>query len=819
MTVRQLNTIACQRNGRRYGARIDQKDWNIHRSKLVELHAAKLRRIDMLEILKKDCNFHPTLPQLNRQMELMGLGKGGKMTVPRLPNRRLRPFDPLNTPVDFIAEYPSILPVQQPTNSQAIESFSMNQHYALNEDVASFENESAPLTELSNSTLSPKMESQSPEADVSLEQPQLPIAESTNGTNIVAGHLLALDSGNEKEAIETFDSMSVSNINPTDPLGIFEYCSQACCEKRLQYHNKMIAAGFLASLQCWSHASNLLHELISDMENDATVSVSDRMWVKINYNRVNGNIFQPDRPTSIWSKGFCDVAEPLHEYIEAAQNEVLSSPLGHLCLTGQFRATGVFQYYLPNHTSLDSYESQVQALNFELLPREEKNRLIYRLMLWCLQALQSPKLRETVEHASRRIRHTLGFRDQILPGLLACHFVSQWIDRPCAVTLQYLARLRTRPATTFKLDVMLPETFAAISSMVVLRVDGSQYMSSSNFVDDLLKCLKNAMKKLCNLSPERYCPEFAAIITELYNQSSNNGQHTANFKDELAMEIANKIMGDSDGPLTWMRSADTFKVHDFSFSDDESEASFDPKLLLTPKKQRTESSSSSKSIEDQASIFSTANGTPDYKSSSSTINSLVPSAPIDSLVPSSTIDSLVQQCENIAVVEKPKEVVRCRLQKRPEISPRRYPTNSTINSGNMSMDEMEMRCIAARTSTMALKQRLGLSDMASRSPSTFSKMSLGSKFSLNGMMDIDRKSSVTSSNRISNRFSYSRDDLFMADALVEQVCESFGLQRHDLSDCELRRKISDWVKHCKVPTNQETSSWRQSYTVEEETSD
>lgn len=799
--MRPLNTIVCQRNGKRYGPRIDQADWNIHRSKLVELHAAKLRRADMLEILKKDCNFHPTLPQLNRQMEMMGLGKGGKLTVPRPSNRTQRYFHQLNTPVDFIVEYPSMLPVRQPADLQVMEFFSAKQHEPLDESRKMFEKELAPSLQLSDSIVPSEMSLESPEAVSSEQQPQLMLAEYPTGANNVAELLVVSDSTSGKGFVEPSDSTDTPNVDPMNPLDMSEYCLEACCEKPLQYHKRMVAAGFLSSLQCWSHASDLLRELISNLENDPAVSISDRMWVKINYNRINGSIFHPDRPTSIWSKGFRDVAEPLHDYIDAAQNEVLSSPLAHLCLTGQFRATGIFQYYLPNPTSLDSYESQIQALRLELIVREEKNRLISRLVLWCFQTLQLPKLRESMKDARRRTKSTLGFRDQILPGLLACHFVSRWIDQPCPVILQFLARLRTSPATTFKLDVMLPETLAVISTMVVLRLDGFPHMSSSSFVDDLLKCLKIAIKRLYRLSPEEYCPEFAATMTELYNQSSDNTQQKTSFKDELAFEVASKIIGDSDsvkGPFTWMRSADTFKVHDFVYSEDESEVSLEPKLLLTPKKPRTESSSSSRSMEDQASIFSVANCTPNSKSSCSTIN------------------SLVKPCEEINVDEKSERSVRRRLQKRPEIPPRRYPTNSTNTSWRMSLDEM--RCIQARTSTMAFAQRVGISDAASRTPSTLSKMSLGSRFSFNRTVGIDRVSSVASS----NRFSYTRDDSFRADVPaepVEQVCESSGFQPHDLRDCELQRKISDWGKHCMAPTHQETSDWRQSYTMEEDTDD
>lgn len=765
--------IQCQApTGKRYSKRIRRGEWQAHWPKIVELHATKATRNTILERLAIDCDFHPTPCQLNRQMENEGLGKGGKITAGkgRTGKTNLTHLDQ-----DFYElELDDTSPPSQPPSlgrTSFDEDGSWESLY-----VPDFEHGMPRTPDLTDNAL--------------------------GGLGLVIG----TNKVREELSEERENQSDTPFLDNTNPVGCSDYCQQACCAKLIQHHRSLLAANFLTCLQCWSQASEILGQLISDMEVDESVSVSDRTWVKINYNRMNGTLFQPDHRTSIWStSGYTDMAKPLDEYLEEATSESLSNPLAHLCMTGQFRATGEFEYYLPNSVNLDSFDKQVQALYLELVEREEQNRSILTLMIWCSNTLKSSNLLARLEQISKQTTYTSRFREQILPRLLACHFVSEWINEPCQITMRLLAKFRARSRTIFKLDVMLPETFAVIGGMVTARTDCTVYSSTKSLSEGLLKSLKKATRKLWDLNAEEYCHEFAARTAEIYNQSSAYGQQATHFNDNFAIEVANQIIGRSscyEGPFEWMRSADTFKVHDIGRLDTEVEATTEPSLLVDPRKLRTESSSSSKSTLGQLSTFS------------------APESAMNASSTSSTIDLLVRKRRDVAIQGSPEPTPAKHVKQRPEIPPRRYHSNTT-NRTNSSGRRIykEMTDMSGRSSAEASARKEGAQQVASRTASTLSKMSLGTQYSFRQVFGVDRNNSRTLSSP--NRDSFvGGEEVLMVDApaaLHERILRPSGQQREGLlsSDPRQNTRVFSWVEEVSVHQHEDALSPRRSYIAED----
>ena len=81
-----LTFRACQPDGTRYNARIDDRTWNTYQDVLQDMHDRKMTRTMMLDILDQDHDFHPSLPQLNARMNKWGYAVYASKPRPRLPS-------------------------------------------------------------------------------------------------------------------------------------------------------------------------------------------------------------------------------------------------------------------------------------------------------------------------------------------------------------------------------------------------------------------------------------------------------------------------------------------------------------------------------------------------------------------------------------------------------------------------------------------------------------------------------------------------------------------------------------------------------------
>lgn len=81
--AQQLKIYSPQES--RYSARIKDEEWERHREKLMRLHNENVPRKQMLDILKREDDFSPSLPQLDARLNLWGLRRYEKST-PNLDN-------------------------------------------------------------------------------------------------------------------------------------------------------------------------------------------------------------------------------------------------------------------------------------------------------------------------------------------------------------------------------------------------------------------------------------------------------------------------------------------------------------------------------------------------------------------------------------------------------------------------------------------------------------------------------------------------------------------------------------------------------------
>ena len=706
--------IQCREDGTRWARRYDQRTWSLHRPKITELRQEKFGVDAIVAILKNDHDFHVTAPQLTTQLRRWGLGKTSKSNG----------GEGQQAATDAVQE-------RSPEHSQQPDLFS------------DFVNEQCPLIGPASGALL---------ADENRAQELLPVDVDQQGCDPEPRTHLA-------------------------PPNMPQSCTESCCSHLQDYHNKVLAAAFLSSLQCWSQASKILLEVICEQHNDNSVSVSDRVWIKLNYNRINGSIFHPGRQTSIWStSGWCDMEQPLRAYIEVAQSERLTSPLAHLCLTNQYRSLGTFEY---ESAHVSSGIQEIAALKSEIESREKSNSSIRGLMLWCLLSLDAPILRRTVKQLKVHSGANTDPINASLACLLACHFMSQWITRPCSSSVEQMATLRRTQGAYFGLDVFLPEAFCVFGVMITSRMKILTLVSPDNFVERTLAAMCEAMKEVCRLTQQRYCHEFAENLLGLFNRSAADGQRKCNFINELATQAAHKIMGkgyiskygiqttDSISQSTWMRSADCFKVHSLEICPDTKELAAVPNDVLEQ--------SPRPSIESQESVPAL---TPD--STGSGISE-------SSQTSTSTIDSFIKELEgvlSIEVKEPETQVLTTPLKRWTAGIPRRFPTHSS----GMSM--ASMRNMSARAETERLAVRLGVQRMLSTASSTASRMSVCTQNSLDRMLAVEKGDAKVEA----ARFSFAGNEASITEPVSIMEVDCGPQPQFDLRDVELQRNIFTWVR-------------------------
>ncbi|KAK5094362.1 hypothetical protein LTS08_008643 [Lithohypha guttulata] len=660
-SVRPFQAISCAPNGSRWSRRISEGEWNSHRKRIEDFHKAGMTREAIHEFLKIEDDFHPSMPQLNGQMTAWGLKRKA------VPGRKsaLSARQPLVRPPLLVPEVP--LSEDHEQNDISSMLLQLTEVLQVDQDVPT-----AKTTALPNSSWEP------------------------------------------------------------------QYCDEACCTTAIFHQRKMLGACFLMFLKCWPQASGILQGLIDEMTHDKTVSTSSIIWAKANYNRIYGGGSKPDDLISIWTTPSGNIVESLWADVEVVATEALPSPLMFLCLTGTYRAYGELEKAQPPPAVFHCFEVQLQTLTREIQEYEEETTLLLQLLVGCSYILESAALHSTFEHFKLHVNHVPAdtFHDFILPRLLACHIMSAWIDKPRIATLSSLAAFRNS-SSIFKPDVLLPELFVTFSHMIAARIHDIPPLLSPTFVSDLKKAVRKAVMKLCFAQKSWYCAEIAKVLLSLFHKPAIQSNRKHQYMDQLALKTAHKIMGTgyismfgsqpagSTGPLTWMRSADCFKVKKVCTRVDVIPEAPGPQTCNSSAvlgKQRTESVASNESTLSPPSITgSTVVGSASSSQSSCpTLNSVIEEQDPSSPIPKSQANS---------------------TSSRPTITrsatgdlPRRFPTSS---SGRLSF--CEILATNARVTTNQMRRQTGSPSSVSRTDSraSSSRMTMDSQYSFRRVFGIE----------------------------------------------------------------------------------
>lgn len=709
-------------------------------------------KIHERECQHHDCDFHPTLPQLNRKMQAWGLSNSSKSGGAQVATPS---FD---APLVVDPSLPGVFP---------------NVHQAYNRDGVTQVNDpgdssSDPTVVLGQSSFL-ELDSDTEDSDTGDGQRSPVMDEYGTALTLVA-------SNRHSES-----SLRVEHATPFEAEAT--YCEDTCCTTLFRSHKKLMAASFLAGLRCWREASGILNKLIAELDPNLSISVSERTWVKLIYNRIKGSIFNPDKSTNIWSTtGWLNMSDPLSDYIKQAESQVLPSALATLCLTTQYRRLGSFEYYLLAADNYDSYDGQVRVLSLELQAYEQQSRILLGILSWCNDILAHPTFREAVEMLPAFVEHTDGLRESVLPRLLACHFMSFWIDEPPQALSKNLISLKTRARAVFVPEFMLPETFIAISHIILKRTQHFPMLSASTFVNGLLQALKTATRESCQLHVEHYCNEIASTLITVCSQTSTNPQANCPHSEHLVMQTAHKMMGTNnlgarglEKPFTWIRTAENFRVNSIYHcpglpASDRRETSIDPANLRDGSASATQSSGTDSSSEQDPHWRTHVKN----KSSTSTIEELL----------DASHRMLIDDPNECSIdVITPLKAVRSG-------TPRRTPTTST---------EREMRDMTARQQTAVDLMKKGIFDVPGRTSSKASSGSSRMSWAANRLFGIDRMGS----HRSTDRFSFLNGDEQFTTAIpldqAMQVLYSPTDERRGPSDVEWQMNVSRWVRNQSTP--------------------
>lgn len=546
----QMAPIVCRDNGTRYEPRISKKAWLKHRPRLEELHGQSRKREEMREILQKECGrfgctFRPSPAQLNRKMQMWGLSKQSKTS----DTQRHSP-EPADTALRH-GLLPSMVPDIYPHASDDDDD---------DDDAQMFKPRGSPYNPTPDPIELPHLDSDTEDSSIDdyMSSPILPEDDLTRIPTTIKRY--------------TGSALNITDIVPFKEE--ITYCEDQCCKTLLSIHKRLMAVSFLAGLKCWRDACGILSKVVAELDSDSNVSASDKMWVKLVNNRIKGNIFMPDRTTSIFlGEGRHNISDPLNKYIDQAESQALPSGLASLCLTTQFRRFGSFEYYVLAAENCESTDDQKQVLSAELEAFELQSSILRGILFWCNNILAHPVSRDMFEMLPQNLEHTDNLRDIALPRLLACRFVSSWVDDPPQTLSDILTSLKPRYGALFVPEVMLPEILIAISHLIVRHIKQFPMLSSPTFVDGLLYAIQNAAAKLCQFRPERYCSEIAQILISMCSQTSAIPQAGCRHSEFVAMQVAHEMMGTNgmsaqglEHHFTWTRTADVFKVNSFYHS-------------------------------------------------------------------------------------------------------------------------------------------------------------------------------------------------------------------------------------------------------------
>ena len=743
----------CQPNGTRYNARIDDATWNLYRHRLERMHNQRLPRATMLDVLKHDYRFHPSLPQLNARMKLWGYAVYASKHGPT-PPLSTQGLDADSDPEQGAEQIN--LPTELGGSPITVTVSTLSREDSRQSDFSS-------PSECSESTM--------PDFQVITEDGDVP-PKDTERSYEATREIPVTCSGAE------------TLINASLPL----YCSQSCCENMIRNHKYMIAAQFLASLQCTSSASNILFPMVADMGSDPSVASSDHVWANVNCNRLSDSLSATDQRKSIWSMpAWQCIHGPLREYILSSNSISLPGPLAHLTLTSQYRKIGAFTHNQSLAIATLSSSSEVRILYEEIMRWEMDTNLLLRLMLWSLRTLLVPafrsELRQIAVHLGQLKEHAK-LPNLTLQRVLACQFLTTWIEAPCPDISKALVELNGSFGASFSLEVMLPEAFVSLARMILAKGNHSPVppglFKHDAVIDRFVEKTSASFEALCRSPVQQYVAEFAQSLLLVFSQSlSEATPRTCQYSEQLTEKLAFRIMGkghvDRYGSeqavpnphLGWMPLADCFKVHGVTVHNTPTST-----VLTTVSPQDVNplaesflSSHGAKHISCAPLAFSAA--------TSPSIGETVTTA-VDAVVALSLRPSLHSRASKDRDDTDPSSKRTLAI---------RVTRTDTKSSGKMSIDSM--RELSSRTQARQTAREIG----PVRNSSSSSRMTLGSQFSFTKVTGLGRGNSTAS------KFSFTPEDMSV-DATTPCMDErSSHAHTGEMTEeaAELHRKVTEWI--------------------------